>query len=58
MNCKQEHLIREANELVSIFNAADMTAKKNRTEANPKITKSLNLKIRNKKCIYKNETEF
>ena len=35
-------LIKEANELVSIFNAADMTAKKNRDLKNPKITKSQN----------------
>ena len=35
-------LIKEANELVSIFNAADMTAKRNRDLKNPKITKSQN----------------
>jgi len=34
-------LIKEANELVSIFNAADMTAKKSR-QANPKIPKYQN----------------
>ena len=39
-----DNLIREANELVSIFNAADMTAKKNRIEANPKIAKFQNQK--------------
>src|SRR5258706_15541213 len=32
-------LIKEANELVSIFNAADITAKKNRKIQNPKIPK-------------------
>ena len=37
-------LIKEANELVSIFNAADMTAKRNRNGENPKITKSQNQK--------------
>ncbi|MEP7319568.1 MAG: four helix bundle protein [Panacibacter sp.] len=37
-------LIKEANELVSIFNAVDITAKKNRIETNPKITKSQNKK--------------
>ncbi len=41
---KIEALIKEANELVSISNAADITAKKNRNEANPKITKSQNQK--------------
>jgi len=35
-------LIKEANELVSIFNKADLTAKKNRDQQNPKITKSQN----------------
>ncbi len=35
-------LIKEANELVSIFNAADITAKKNRDQLNPKINKSQN----------------
>ena len=35
-------LIKEANELVSIFNKADITAKKNRDQQNPKITKSQN----------------
>lgn len=35
-------LIKEANELVSIFNAADITAKKNRDQPNPKINKSRN----------------
>jgi four helix bundle protein len=39
-----DELIKEANELVSIFNAADMTAKRNRNE---EIPKSINLKIRN-----------
>jgi four helix bundle protein len=39
-----EKLIKESNELVSIFNAADITAKKNRNEANLKITKSQNQK--------------
>ena len=37
-------LIKEANEIVSIFNAADITAKKNRDQKNPKITKSQNQK--------------
>jgi four helix bundle protein len=37
-------LIKEANEIVAIFNKADITAKKNRNE-NLKISKSLNLKI-------------
>ncbi|MEO5681863.1 MAG: four helix bundle protein [Chitinophagaceae bacterium] len=35
-------LIKEANELVSIFNAADITAKKNRDLKNLKITTSQN----------------
>ena len=39
-----EILIKEANELVSIFNAADITAKKNRKIQNPKIPKSQNQK--------------
>ncbi|HSC37037.1 MAG TPA: four helix bundle protein [Chitinophagaceae bacterium] len=37
-------LIKEANELVSIFTATDMTAKRNRDQPNPKITKSQNQK--------------
>ena len=37
-----ELLLKEANELVSIFNAADKTAKKNRDQKNLKITKSQN----------------
>ena len=37
-------LIKEANELVSIFNAADITAKKSRNEKNPKIPQSQNQK--------------
>lgn len=41
---KTELLIKEADELVSIFNAADITAKKNRDQLNPKITKSQNQK--------------
>lgn len=36
-------LIKEANELVSIFNAADMTAKQTK-QTNPKISKSQNQK--------------
>ncbi len=42
-----ETLTKEANELVSIFNVADITAKKNRLLhwANRKIPKSTNLKI-------------
>jgi len=36
------NLIKEANELVSIFNAADITAKKRRDQLNPKIAKSQN----------------
>ena len=43
-NSKTESLIKEANELVSIFNAADITAKKNRDQQNPKISKSQNQK--------------
>lgn len=39
-----DNLIKEANELVSIFNAADITAKKNRNVANPKISQSNNQK--------------
>lgn len=39
-----EVLIKEANELVSIFNAADITAKKNRDQADLKIPKSQNQK--------------
>jgi four helix bundle protein len=38
-----DELIKEANELVSIFNAADITAKRN-VNTNPKITKSQNQK--------------
>jgi four helix bundle protein len=41
---KIEFLLKEANELVSIFNAADMTAKRNREQQNPKISKSENQK--------------
>ncbi len=37
-------LIKEANELVSIFNAADKTAKRNRDQKNLKIPKSQNQK--------------
>ena len=37
-----KYLIKEANELVSIFNAADITAKKNRDQSNPQINKSQN----------------
>jgi len=37
-------LIKEANELVSIFNTTDITAKKNRDAKNPNITKYLNQK--------------
>lgn len=37
-----DRLINEANELVRIFNAADITAKKNRDSKNPNITKSKN----------------
>jgi len=37
-------LIIEANELVSIFNAADKTAKQNRDQKNLKISKSQNQK--------------
>lgn len=39
-----DSLIKEAEELVRIFNAADMTAKKNRELTNSKITKSQNQK--------------
>lgn len=38
-----DDLIKEANELVSIFNAADITAKRNNNQ-NPKINKSQNQK--------------
>lgn len=37
-----EIMIKEANELVSIFNAADITAKKNRSDVNHNIPKSQN----------------
>lgn len=37
-------LIKEANELVSIFNTADKTAKRNREAKNQKISKSKNQK--------------
>ena len=39
-----DNLIKEANELVSIFNAADKTAKQNRDQKNLKIPKSQNQK--------------
>ena len=39
-----DELIKEANELVSIFNAADITAKRNEGKTNPKISKSQNQK--------------
>ncbi|WP_207495975.1 four helix bundle protein [Aridibaculum aurantiacum] len=39
-----DNLINEATELVKIFNATDLTAKKNRVEKEPKITKSQNQK--------------
>lgn len=44
--CSQEleRLPVEANELVSIFNATDKTAKNNRNARNPKIPKSKNQK--------------
>lgn len=38
-----DELMKECNELVSIFNAADITAKKNRDVSNSKINKSQNL---------------
>ena len=38
-NLNIDELMKECNELVSIFNAADITAKKNRAILNPKITK-------------------
>jgi four helix bundle protein len=38
-----EELLKEANELVSIFNASDITAKRNGNQ-NPKINKSQNQK--------------
>lgn len=41
---KTEPLIKEANELVCIFNASDKTAKRNRDQQNPKINKSKNQK--------------
>ncbi len=37
-------LLKEANEIVSIFNAADITAKRKRDEQNPNINKSQNQK--------------
>ena len=37
-----DELIKEANELVSIFNAADITAKRNEGKTNLKISKSQN----------------
>ena len=43
-NTDVEILIKEANELVSIFNAADITAKKNRSNINPNIPTSQNQK--------------
>ena len=39
-----DNLIKEANELVSIFNAADKTSKQNRDQKNLKIPKSQNQK--------------
>ncbi len=39
-----DELLKEANELVSIFNAADITSKKNRDTANNKISKTQNQK--------------
>ena len=39
-----DELIKEANELVSIFNAADITAKRNEGKTNLKISKSQNQK--------------
>lgn len=39
-----DELIKEANELVSIFNAADITAKRNEGKTNPNISKSQNQK--------------
>lgn len=42
-------LIDEAIELVRIFNATDLTAKKNRAEKNPKIAKSKITKSKNHK---------
>jgi len=39
-----DDLIKEANELLSIFNAADITAKRTRNGENPKINKSQNQK--------------
>jgi four helix bundle protein len=48
-----DELIKEANELVSIFNAADITAKRNEGKTNLKISKSEIVR-----CIYNVETEF
>jgi four helix bundle protein len=39
-----KELLKEANELVGIFNATDITLKKNRDKTNPKISKSPNQK--------------
>ena len=48
-----DELIKEANELVSIFNAADITAKRNEGKTNLKISKS-----EIARCIYNVETEY
>jgi four helix bundle protein len=53
-----EALIKESNELVSIFNAADITSKKIGMPGILKIPKSRNLKIRNSLCIYNVEIEY
>jgi four helix bundle protein len=43
-NVHIDPLIKEANELVSLFNATDITAKRNRNNINNEISKSLNPK--------------
>jgi four helix bundle protein len=48
-------LINEADQLVAIFNAADITAKKNREKTNPKIPKSRNQKSSGKEQINKDD---
>lgn len=39
-----DYLLKEANEIVSIFNAADITAKRKRDEQNQNVSKSPNQK--------------
>jgi four helix bundle protein len=51
-----DRLIKEANEITRIFNAADLTAKKNRANQNLKITKSQNHQISNVSTTTKQNT--